>query len=126
MAMADGTAATRFAAQSKSFERFSYPRTGRNRPPPSFRCPANCELSPFRLLRGGGSLQTNRSPANGKPCKTPAWEISVLTDPRLNETDRRVALAVAEADRRGFVLCEKDGDYFFEPNDQYVAAKMAA
>jgi hypothetical protein len=62
----------------------------------------------------------------GNRAKRRAWEISVLTDPRLNEIDRRVALAVAEADRRGFVLCEKDGDFYFEPNDRYVAAKMAA
>ncbi len=62
----------------------------------------------------------------GNRARRRVWEISVLADPRFNETDRRVALAVAEADRRGFVLCEKDGDYFFEPSDRYVAAKMAA
>ncbi|MEJ0051570.1 MAG: hypothetical protein WDN02_10245 [Methylovirgula sp.] len=61
----------------------------------------------------------------GNRARRRVWEISVLADPRLNETDRRVALAVAEADRRGFVLCEQNGEFFFAAKDQYVAAKAA-
>ncbi|REF89608.1 hypothetical protein DES32_0835 [Methylovirgula ligni] len=61
----------------------------------------------------------------GNRSRRRAWEISVLADPRLNETDKRVALAVAEMDRRGFVLCERDDDFYFERKDQWQA-KLAA
>jgi len=62
----------------------------------------------------------------GNRAKRRAWAARVMSDPRLNELDKRVALAIAEADRRGFTLCEQDGDFYFEPKDQYVAAKLAA
>ncbi len=62
----------------------------------------------------------------GNKAKRRAWAAQVNSDPRLSEFDRQVAFAVAEADRRGFTLCEKDGEFYFEPKDEYVAAKMAA
>ncbi len=62
----------------------------------------------------------------GNRVKRRAWEAKVRTDPRLSELDRQVAFAVAEADRRGFTLCEQDGQFYFEPKNEYVAAKMAA
>lgn len=64
----------------------------------------------------------------GNKARRRAWAALVRSDPRLNETDKRVALAVAEADRRGFrFLAHEDRDEFwFEPNEFYAAAKLAA
>ncbi len=62
----------------------------------------------------------------GNRAKRRAWTARVSTDPRLSEFDRQVALAIAEADKRGFTLYEQDGEFYFEPKDEYVAAKMAA
>ncbi len=61
----------------------------------------------------------------GNHAKRRAWAMQVRSDPRLSEFDRQVALAVAEMDRRGFTLCEQNGDFFFAAKDQYVAAKTA-
>ena len=61
----------------------------------------------------------------GNKARRRAWELRVRADPRLNETDRAVALAVAEMDRRGYVMCERNGDFYFERKDQWQA-KLAA
>ena len=62
----------------------------------------------------------------GNRARRRAWKSTVRNDPRLSELDRQVAFAVAEADKRGFTLCEMEGDFYFEPKAEYVAAKMAA
>ncbi len=61
----------------------------------------------------------------GNRAKRRAWEARVRTDPRLSEFDKNVALAVADMDRRGFVLCERGDDLFFERKDQWLQ-KLAA
>ncbi|WP_354049532.1 hypothetical protein [Bradyrhizobium sp. LB12.1] len=45
-----------------------------------------------------------------------------MSDPRLTESHRRLALTVAEMDRRGFTFCELDGELFFEPKEHYAAS----
>lgn len=54
-----------------------------------------------------------------------AWLARINADPRSSELHKRLALAIAEMDKRGFVLCEREEDYYFEPKDQYAAAKTA-
>jgi hypothetical protein len=61
----------------------------------------------------------------GNRAKRRAWAAQVRSDPRLSELDRQVALAVADMDRKGFTLCEKGGEFFFAPKDQWLA-KLAA
>ncbi|EIG56239.1 hypothetical protein [Bradyrhizobium sp. WSM1253] len=51
-----------------------------------------------------------------------AWAHRVMSDPRMSDIHRQVALTVADMDRRGFVFCELDGDLFFEPKPQYAAS----
>jgi hypothetical protein len=45
-----------------------------------------------------------------------------MSDPRLSDFHRQLALTTAEMDRRGFVLCELDGELFFEPTERYAAS----
>ncbi len=61
----------------------------------------------------------------GNRARRRVWAQQVNCDPRLNEPDRRAALAVAEMDRKGFTLCEIDGDFFFVPKDQWRLARAA-
>lgn len=61
----------------------------------------------------------------GNRARRRAWASRVSTDPRLSETDRQVALAIADMDRRGFTLCEREGEFYLERKDQW-RVKMAA
>ena len=58
----------------------------------------------------------------GNKAKRRAWVHRVLQDPRLSDFHRHLALTMAEMDRRGFVMCELDGEVFFEPKPQYAAS----
>ncbi|MET4371466.1 uncharacterized protein YbaA (DUF1428 family) [Bradyrhizobium sp. LB1.3] len=58
----------------------------------------------------------------GNRAKRRAWVHRVMSDPRLTESHRRLALTVAEMDRRGFTFCELDGELFFEPKEHYAAS----
>ncbi|WP_445219846.1 hypothetical protein ACKWRH_06800 [Bradyrhizobium sp. Pa8] len=40
--------------------------------------------------------------------------------------DRHLALAVAGTDRRGIVICQADGEFFFEARPQYAASLAAS
>jgi uncharacterized protein YbaA (DUF1428 family) len=58
----------------------------------------------------------------GNKAKRRAWAHRVMSDPRLSDFHRQLALTTAEMDRRGFVLCEMDGELVFEPKPQYAAS----
>jgi hypothetical protein len=58
----------------------------------------------------------------GNRAKRRAWAHRVMSDPRLSDIHRHLALTIAEMDRRGFVLCELDGELFFEPTERYAAS----
>jgi hypothetical protein len=62
----------------------------------------------------------------GNRARRRAWAHRVMSDPRLTDFHRQLALTTAEMDRRGFVLCELDGELFFEPTQRYAAANAAA
>lgn len=61
----------------------------------------------------------------GNRARRRAWASRVCADPRLSETDRQVALTIAEVDRRGFTLCEQDGEFYLERKTQWQA-RLAA
>ena len=48
-----------------------------------------------------------------------------MVDDRFTYLDKALALHVAEMDRRGFVLCEHRGEFFFQPKDQYLSKRAA-
>jgi hypothetical protein len=58
----------------------------------------------------------------GNRAKRRAWSLRVLSDPRLTELDKSLAMTVAHMDRKGFTFCEMDGEFFFRPKDQYAAS----
>jgi hypothetical protein len=62
----------------------------------------------------------------GNRAKRRAWAHHVLSDPRMTDLHRNLALTIAEMDRRGFVFCELDGELFFQPKQRYAAANAAA
>lgn len=55
-----------------------------------------------------------------------AWASRVISDARLTDFDRQLALAVAGIDRREIVFCQMDGELFFESRPQYAASLAAA
>ncbi|MET4722040.1 uncharacterized protein YbaA (DUF1428 family) [Bradyrhizobium japonicum] len=58
----------------------------------------------------------------GNRAKRRAWACRVMSDPRMTEFHRQFAMTIADMDRRGFTLCELDGELFFEPKQQYAAS----
>jgi hypothetical protein len=58
----------------------------------------------------------------GNRAKRRAWTYRVLSDERLTDLDKQLAMKVAAMDRRGFALCELDGEFFFQPKPQYAAS----
>lgn len=62
----------------------------------------------------------------GNRAKRRAWVHRVMSDPRLTDFHRQLALTMADMDRRGFVFCELGDELFFEPKPQYAAANTAA
>jgi hypothetical protein len=62
----------------------------------------------------------------GNRARRRAWAHRQLSNTRLTEFDRQLALAVAGIDRRGIVFCQMDGEFFFEPRPQYAATLAAA
>ena len=62
----------------------------------------------------------------GNRAKRRAWACRVMSDPRMTDINRQLALTIADMDRRGFVFCEMDGELFFQPKEQYAAANAAA
>jgi hypothetical protein len=62
----------------------------------------------------------------GNRAKRRVWAYRVMTDPRMTDFHRQLALTIADMDRRGFTFCELDGEHFFEPKPQYAAANTAA
>jgi uncharacterized protein YbaA (DUF1428 family) len=58
----------------------------------------------------------------GNKARRRAWVHRVMQDPRMTDLHRQLALTMVEMDRRGFVLCELDGELFFEPKPQYAAS----
>jgi hypothetical protein len=72
-------------------------------------------------------MNTNQPEAFvGNKAKRRAWAHHVLSDPRMTDIHRHLALTIAEMDRRGFVFCELDGELFFQPKERYAAANAAA
>ncbi|MET4296496.1 hypothetical protein ABIB06_007745 [Bradyrhizobium sp. LB8.2] len=59
----------------------------------------------------------------GNRAKRRVWIHRVMSDPRLTDMHRQLALTTAEMDRRGFILCELDGELLFEPKPQYAASR---
>jgi hypothetical protein len=62
----------------------------------------------------------------GNKAKRRAWAHRVMSDPRLTDFHRQLALTIADMDRRGFTFCEMGGEVFFQPKEQYAAANTAA
>jgi hypothetical protein len=62
----------------------------------------------------------------GNRAKRRAWARRVASDPRLTDFHRRLAMTIAEMDRRGFVFCELNGELFFQPKERYAAANTRA
>jgi hypothetical protein len=62
----------------------------------------------------------------GNRAKRRAWAHRVMSDSRMTDLHRNLALTIAEMDRRGFVFCELDGELFFQPKQRYAAANAAA
>lgn len=62
----------------------------------------------------------------GNRAKRRAWAHRVLSDPRMTDFHRQLAITIADMDRRGFVICEMNGELFFRPKEQYAAANNAA
>lgn len=62
----------------------------------------------------------------GNRAKRRAWAHRVMSDPRLTDFHRQLAMTVADMDRRGFVFCELDGEFFFQPKNQYATANAGA
>jgi hypothetical protein len=62
----------------------------------------------------------------GNRAKRRAKQELANLDPHLTQLDRRILAINVEMDRRGFVLCELDGEFYFEPKEVYAAAKRAA
>ena len=60
----------------------------------------------------------------GNKAKRRAWVHRVMSDPRLTEFDRSLAMTVAHMDQKGFTFCEMDGEFFFEPKQQYAASAV--
>ena len=58
----------------------------------------------------------------GNKAKRRAWAHRVLSDPRMTDFHRQLALKVAEMERRGFNFYERDGEIFFQPKPQYAAS----
>lgn len=58
----------------------------------------------------------------GNRAKRRAWAYRVVSDPGLTDLDKKLALTVARMDRRGFSLCEMNGEFFFRPKEQYAAS----
>jgi hypothetical protein len=48
-----------------------------------------------------------------------------MADAQFTDLDKVLALQIAEMDRRGFVLCEYQGEFFFRPKDQYLSKRAA-
>ncbi|WP_128917227.1 hypothetical protein [Bradyrhizobium nanningense] len=55
-----------------------------------------------------------------------AWTSRVMSDANLTDLDKRLALSIADMDRRGFTFCQIDGGFFFQPEPQYAASLAAA
>jgi hypothetical protein len=62
----------------------------------------------------------------GNRAKRRVWMHRVMSDPRLTDFHRQLALTMAFMDRKGFVICELDGEYYFEPKPQYALANASA
>ncbi|MET4229822.1 hypothetical protein ABIB83_004635 [Bradyrhizobium sp. I1.8.5] len=62
----------------------------------------------------------------GNRAKRRAYALGVMKDPRLTDFHRQLALTMAFMDRRGFILCELDGKFYFEPNSQYALSHASA
>lgn len=58
----------------------------------------------------------------GNRAKRRAWAHHVLSDARLSDLDKQLAMQIAAMDRRGFTFCELDGEFFFQPKPQYAAS----
>ncbi|MCP3400247.1 hypothetical protein [Bradyrhizobium sp. CCGB20] len=58
----------------------------------------------------------------GNRAKRRAWASRVLSDAHLTDLDKKLALSIADMDRRGFTFCQMDGEFFFQPKPQYAAS----
>jgi hypothetical protein len=58
----------------------------------------------------------------GNRARRRAWEHRVISDLRLTDCHRQLAMTVADMDRRGFDFYEMDGALFFRPKPQYAAS----
>jgi len=58
----------------------------------------------------------------GNKAKRRAWINRAMSDPRMTDFHRHLAMTIAEMDRRGFNFYELCGEIFFEPKPQYAAS----